>query len=274
MQKLTLALVLLLAALPFVTSAYAQLPVTEVDNPQRRIVRAVDYISRTFSAPAEVNDSTATYDRETRYTYTGNRLTRIAKYNADRKLLSADTITYTADNEVLVNGAYHSDDYVDLPHSYRYTRHMTDYRLLLANILNATATRLGQREFEVSDNRIRRVAEINSAGDTLIYNYFYSPENRLERIESENDTSTLKMVTTFATNHLPYSYSYSVASTPLWCCSWHYRFDDDGYLIRKDILSDTNASITIYQYENGEGNASFVDTATFDNILRGQPIIY
>lgn len=37
----------------------------------------------------------------------------------------------------------------------------------------------------------------------------------------------------------------------IWCCDFHYYLNKNGYVIKYGIESDTNASITIYEYEQG-----------------------
>jgi len=47
-----------------------------------------------------------------------------------------------------------------------------------------------------------------------------------------------------------YELSYGVPNG-LWCCSFHYFLNDDGYVVKKGVESDTNATIDIYEYEAG-----------------------
>ncbi|MCL1943808.1 MAG: hypothetical protein FWF54_09720 [Candidatus Azobacteroides sp.] len=47
-----------------------------------------------------------------------------------------------------------------------------------------------------------------------------------------------------------YELSYGM-SNGLWCCSFHYFLNNEGYVVKKGVESDTNAHIYIYEYEVG-----------------------
>jgi hypothetical protein len=172
--------------------------------PHYRIIKAKAYISKSFSIPEVINDSTATPDHEIRYAYDGDQLVSIKTYLFEKDgsfyEYSSDSIIYKDSGNVLIlwkkeerNGSFSmkTDKFFE-----------SEY----------------YKSIGVVNNRM-----IPCNDDCILYEH--------------------------SKKH--YELSYRNVVSNVWYCSFHYFLNAHDYVVKYGIESDTNASIIIYEYEQG-----------------------
>lgn len=252
-------------------SGYSQIPFKFIDNPSYRIVKAKNYRSNRFRIPDNLNDTTASLESEINYTYSLDKLMKI------------ETIAYTPHGiDITIDSIiYISDDNVRIIHTYGAGKKIEDnrkninYIQLVKEVLDEKIDKItideNRYDFRVKKGKIVKIERVKT--DNWSKDKYSYKNNKLDKIESQGKYSKVKGLDQF-TYPTPDCYKISSSGGNSWCCSFYYYFNSDGYLIKSGVESDTNATITTYEYEKGRGNSFLFDIFGIEKILNGEPIIY
>lgn len=255
-------------------SLFAQIPFKIISQPEYRIVKEKMYQSKGFDIPEVLNDSTADLMNETRYIYSGNKL--VLKKNSWIDI--HDTMNVLHLDSMSDSIVYYSADSVSIFRKYAGKHHasekkLTNYILLLNEILTKGKYKLSINDvtytFSVDNGFIKKIKE-QTLEDWHTANYLY--KNNILRERKNKGKYKFDSKDTF-TYHNSNHYEISSSGGNVWCCSFHYYFNDEGYLIQYASESDTNATIVVYEYEKAKGNAGLLYN-NIDNITGMRPFIY
>lgn len=228
-----------------------------------RIKKIVNYQSRSFVIPDIINDSTAEKFIETEYLYSQEVLVGIRRlYFRNNKNLESeyDSIKYLSRDSVVVSRTSKGrtnkfnlklPDFLDLRNkiSEGEMRFYSDFHKILV-VSNEVGNQI---EF------YKKKYYGNGYEDTVALHYNFDSIQKLnEIIESRlNPDITSWYRYDFGDKKL----TISSGSGENWHTSTEYFFNSKGLLTMKGQESDTNASITVYEYEEGKGNAgAFINT--------------
>lgn len=273
MRHLLLFLALLLSE-----TLFAQLPFKIISDPQYRIINKKEYYSNDLGLPEELNDSTATLFCETTYTYSDDRLVlRKKKWKEDEYMNlheddQTDSIVYHSADSISVfhknNGKYGRE--------WPYRLSDRDFVSLLGKILSTEGQYRPEPgywtyTFSADHGFLRTIEEQRPyALHTETFIYENNRPKKVFGVMEGRNYDTADTYTYYDPKHFAVS---SSAVGGIWCCTFHYYFDDRGYLIRYAVESDTNPHITVYEYEKGKGNAVFFENS-FHNVTGLRPFIY
>lgn len=253
---------------------FAQIPFKIISQAEYRIVKEKRYQSKGFDIPEVLNDSTADLVCETRYIYSGDKL--ILKKNSCMDIYNTMDVLHLDNMSDSI--VYYSADSVSIFHKYGGKYHasgkkLTNYILLLNEILAKGKYKLSKNDvtytFSVDNGFIKRIKE-QTSDNWYTTNYLY--KNNILRESRKKGKHIFDTKDTFL-YHSPHHFEISSVGSGIWCCSFHYYFNDEGYLIQYASESDTNATIVVYEYEKAKGNAGLLYN-NIDNITGMIPFIY
>lgn len=228
-----------------------------------RIKKMTNYQSRSFDIPDIVNDSTAEKFIETEYLYSEDVLVGIRRlYSRDNKDLKSeyDSIKYLSQDSVVVIRT--SEGRIN-----KFNLKLPDFLDLRRKVTE------GEMRFYSDFHKILVVSD--EEGDKIEYykkkHYGYGYEDTVALHYNFDSTQKLSEIIESRSNPDITSWyrfdfddkklTISSGSGEMWHTSTEYLFNGKGLLIMKGQESDTNASITVYEYEEGKGNAgAFINT--------------
>jgi hypothetical protein len=258
-------------------NCFSQLPFQLVVQPQYRVVKEKHFQSKDFSIPEVLNDSTVTLNSEVIYTYSTdkmiNKKTFIYRFDGNIDIINDSIVYITADSVIMIR-SYMGKTSTN-------SKKLVDYIKLIQDILGKKIKNISLRnkgdafyreyEFSVSNGELKKLKEIQKSPDNWhVAKYFYL-NHKLDKIEHKGKYSN--KIIDKSVYHNQGHYELSISNGVTWCCSFHYYFNDEGYLLKSATESDTNASITVYEYENKAGNM-YQLYYDLERILNAIPIIY
>ena len=248
-------------------------PVNFIAKPGYRLRTVTQYMIKSFSAPAKVNDNNAVKEFERHYFYTDNSVSNI-KYVGYRDF-ETDSVNYLTRDSVRILRDGISEMGKKLFSYHNHFRELSNKKKLSLHhggFYNLDLEMKKDSIFLKSSSTTSEIGSYDKRIEKYFYQYEYGKDNRLKKISRTSKDSQSGLFKNFSyADGLNYTVSSSAGNT--WIDNIKYTFNEDGYLVRKDIESDTNATVITYEYEKGTGNASIFENGVSD-LINLKPIIY
>lgn len=248
------------------------LPYKLIKSPNYRVKKIKYYDGRNMSGKLTfeyINDSRLIKSSELIYEYKDNLVNTIKKvvYDKENSRSSVDSIFYHSIDSVSrfkEDGTLYSRQ--KLFNYFFHVRQLASRKRLVLKRGSEVYEFQKNKERLVKSNRTKTIDNpFEKRREKNSYEYKYDSIGRVSSI-------SIKKNENYRYQYTDTGYKRSWVSEG-WSDSDTYFFNEAGYLIAKIDQSDTQPFITVYEYEQGKGNASFFENDYHDLIVLN-PVIY